>query len=144
MVPHCLAKPPEPGRTGSDSRMFLEAALARADQPLDQLRDLLVPRGRQGTDAVQQPVRDLAHSVIMHAVASGESMKAGIIGQLDVLTGENVALLMVAGACFGHQKNYPDKIVKTEQSQQLLLRKWRALRLRFIHVAWDIGPTVAA
>jgi transposase len=35
MEPHCLGKPTDPGRTGSDNRMFLEAVLwiARTGSP---------------------------------------------------------------------------------------------------------------
>jgi transposase len=35
MAPHCLGKPTDPGRTGSDNRMFLEAVLwiARTGSP---------------------------------------------------------------------------------------------------------------
>jgi transposase len=35
MAPHCLGKPTDPGRTGSDGRMFLEAVLwiARTGSP---------------------------------------------------------------------------------------------------------------
>ena len=48
MEPHCLGKPSDPGRTGSDNRMFLEAVLwiARTGSPW---RDLLEEFGHWNT-----------------------------------------------------------------------------------------------
>lgn len=48
MEPHCLGKPTDPGRTGSDNRMFLEAVLwiARTGSPW---RDLPVQFGKWNT-----------------------------------------------------------------------------------------------
>jgi transposase len=48
MEPHCLGKPTDPGRTGSDNRMFLEAVLwiARTSSPW---RDLPKEFGRWNT-----------------------------------------------------------------------------------------------
>ena len=48
MEPHCLGKPGDPGRTGSDCRLFMEAVLriARADSPW---RDLPTGFGKWNT-----------------------------------------------------------------------------------------------
>ena len=48
MEPHCLGKPSDPGRTGSDNRMFLEAVLwiARTGSPW---RDLPAIFGKSNT-----------------------------------------------------------------------------------------------
>ena len=41
MEPHCLGKPTDPGRTGSDNRMFLEAVLWTPGQVV---RGVIFPR----------------------------------------------------------------------------------------------------
>ena len=48
MVPHCLGKPTDPGRTGSDARLFMEAVLwiARTGSPW---RDLPKEFGKWNT-----------------------------------------------------------------------------------------------
>ena len=48
MAPHCLGKPSDPGRSGSDNRLFLEAVLwiARTGSPW---RDLPAAFGRWNT-----------------------------------------------------------------------------------------------